>query len=209
MFWTASTRAIGIAAVLCGASVSFAFAQGRRQPAPIIRSAPQSSQQPHQGGINPKQTGQHLSDWMSAHSNLTPQQQQEALEKEPGFRDLPPKTQQNLRDQLSRLNELPPQKRQHRIETNEWMEHLTVEQRSQVRSATQQLASLPPDERRYVARTFRGLRQIAPGQREKVLNSDRFSHLTPAQRSTLDNLMKVEPLIPPAYDSGIDDQPTR
>jgi hypothetical protein len=64
-----------------------------------------------------------------------------------------------------------------------------------------QLADLPPDQRRYVARTFRGLRELPPAQRQAVLNSERFAHLTDAQRASLNSLMQVEPLLPPPYDA--------
>lgn len=166
--------------------------------APIERRAPNGAKQPN---------GEHLPEWLNQHKNLTPEQQQQALEKEPGFHDLPPQTQQHIRDQLKRLNAMTPEKRQRFLETNEWMEHLTPAQRNQVNSATKQLRDLPPDQRVYVARTFRGLRELSPAQRQAVLNSERFNHLTNAQRATLNSLMQVEPLMPPPYDAGPPIQP--
>lgn len=157
----------------------------------------------HQPGT-PHPTGEHLAEWMNTHRNLTPEQQQQALEHEPGFSSLPPATQQRLRDRLKQLNSMPPARQKRIIDWNEWMEHLPPAQRGQVRGAMQQLAALPPDQKRYVARTFRGLRELSPEQRQNVLNSDRFSTLSEAQRATLNSLMKVEPLLPPPYDSGAD-----
>ena len=141
---------------------------------------------------------------MNEHRNLTPDQQQQALEHEPGFDSLPPATQQRLRDRLKQLDSMPPDRQKHVIERNEAVEHMTPQQRIEFRSAMQQLAALPPDQRRYVARTFRGLRELSPEQRQNVLNSERFSSLTEAQRSTLNSLMRVEPLLPPAYDAAAD-----
>lgn len=191
------------------------------QPAPVVRPSPATvSQQPaasqsssslipiqkHQHpGAHP--TGDHLPEWLAKHKDLTPQQQQEALEKEPGFHDLPPATQQRVRERVKRLSEMPPEKRQRILQRNEAMERLTPEQRGEVRDAMKQLAALPPDQRRYVDRTFRGLRELSPAQRQNVLNSERFSHLTPEQRNVLNSLMKVEPLLPPPYDSGVPPQP--
>ncbi len=145
-------------------------------------------------------TGEHLSGWMNEHRNLTPEQQQLALSKEPGFSSLPPATQERLRERLRQLNAMPPEQRKHIIARNEAVEHMTPPQRAEFRSAMQQLQALPPDQRRYVSRTFRGLRELKPEQRQNVLNSERFNTLTPAQRSTLDSLLKVEPLLPPPYD---------
>ena len=148
-----------------------------------------------------KPNGEHLAEWMNRHSNLTPEQQQKALESEPGFKDLPPQTQQRMREHLAELNAMPPAQRQRLLEHNEWMEHLSPPQQKQVRAAMKQLADLPPDQRRYVARTFRGLRELPPAQRQAVLNSERFAHLTDAQRASLNSLMQVEPLLPPPYDA--------
>ena len=165
--------------------------------APIERRSPNAA----------KPTGEHLPEWINQHKDLTPEEQQKALEKEPGFRELPPQTQQRMRDQLNKLNSMSPEKRQHLLERNEAMERLNPAQRSQVNSAMKQLRDLPPDQRVYVARTFRGLRELSPAQRQAVLSSERFNHLTNAQRATLNSLMQVEPLLPPPYDAGPPPQP--
>jgi hypothetical protein len=165
--------------------------------APIERRPPNAA----------KPSGEHLPEWINQHKNLTPEEQQKALEKEPGFRELPPQTQQRMRDQLSKLNSMTPEKRQRLLEHNEWLEHLTPPQRTQFNSAMRQLRELPPDQRVYVARTFRGLRELSPAQRQAVLSSERFNHLTDAQRTTLNSLMQVEPLMPPPYDSSQPVQP--
>ena len=218
----AGTTLAGIALCLSIA----ALAQGRHSPPPAPphfsspAPAPQnsnSSAAEHSGGSSApierrspnavKPTGEHLPEWMNQHKNLTPEQQQQALEKEPGFRDLPPQTQQRMRDLLKRLNAMPPEKRQRLLEHNEWLEHLTPTQRSQFDGAMKQLRDLPPDQRVYVNRTFRGLRELSPAQRQTVLNSDRFNHLTDAQRAALNSLMQVEPLMPPPYDGGPPVQP--
>jgi hypothetical protein len=144
---------------------------------------------------------EHLLQWIDRHSNLTPEQRQQAFEQEhPGFRNLPPEKQQQLRARLAELNAMPPAKLKHLLEWNETMERLTPAQRLQVNKATQQLAALPKDQHLYVARTFRGLRELPPEQRKAVLSSDRFAHLNSAERATLNSLMAVEPLLPPPYD---------
>ena len=155
-----------------------------------------------------KPDGVHLEEWLNRHSNLTPDEQQRALANEPGFRELPPQTQQRFRERLAQLDAMTPLQRERLLDHNEAMERLTPAQRQQVDAAMKQLGALPPDQRRYVARTFRGLRELAPAQRQAVLNSDRFNHLTDAQRASLNSLLQVEPFMPPPYDAEAQPNPS-
>ena len=142
--------------------------------------------------------GEHLAEWMNQHSNLSPQQQQQALDREPGFHDLPQATQQRMHERLGELNAMPPQERQRLLANTEIMERLNPNQRAQVRGAMQQLGSLPADQRDAVARTYRQLRDLPPDQRSAALNSDRLrGQFNDAQRNTLNNLMRVEPMLEP------------
>ena len=169
----------------------------RRPPPPPAATAPPAPIERHPPVQGP-QNGEHLAGWLDHHSNLTPAQQQQALEREPGFHDLPPQTQQRYRDQLTPLNSLPPDRRSRMLSNTEAMEHMTPEQRGQVRGAMQELASLPPAAHRAVARTFRIVRGMPPPQRLAYLNSpDIRSQFTPQERDTLQHLMAVEPYLPP------------
>ena len=153
---------------------------------------------PQQKPIQPQQNKEHLAEWMDRHSNMPLEQQQRALQNEPGFHDLPPQTQQRMLDRLSRLNNMPPDQRRRILERNEVMEHLTPNQRQQVRGAMQQLGALPADRRRVVARAFRDLRDMPPAQRQATLDSEGFrSQFSDTERGTLSNLLAVEPLLPP------------
>jgi hypothetical protein len=171
--------------------------QARRQPGyppPAQRQAPGPGPAQRGGG----QKNEHLAQWMNQHSNLSPAQQQQALENEPGFRELPAQTQQNMRNRLAQLNAMPPQQRERVLNRNEAMERLTPEQRGQVRGAMEQLGGLPPDQRRFVARSFRELRELPPNERQAALNSPRYAgQMNDAQRATLNNLLRVEPMLPP------------
>ena len=134
---------------------------------------------------------------MDRHRNLPLAQQQQALQNEPGFRQLPPQTQQRMLDRLTQLNNMPDQQRRRVLEHNEAIERLTVPQRQQFRDAMQQLGGLPVDRRRLVARAFRDLREMPPPQRQAILNSDRFrGQFSEQERSTLGNLLAVEPFLP-------------
>jgi hypothetical protein len=171
------------------------------QPAPIVRQPPPGREmEPARAGASPGRVPQqgHLAQWMNQHSNLTPAEQMQALQREPGFRELPQQTQQRYMNRLGQLNAMPLQQRQRLLASNEAMEKLTADQRAQVRGAMQQLGGLPEDQRRQVQKTFRQLRDLPPDQRGAALNSERYrGQLNPQQMETLRGLMRVEPMLPP------------
>lgn len=138
----------------------------------------------------------HLAEWMNQHSGMTLEQQERALEHEPGFQELPVPTQQRMRGRLAQLNEMTPIQRERILEHTEAMERLTLAQRSQVRGAMQQLSSLPLDQRRAVSRSFRELRQLPTDQRMAAMNGTRYSWMNQAQRTTLARLIQVAPMLP-------------
>lgn len=180
--------------------VAMGYCAAREQAPRAARPAPQSARPaPQASRVGPRGNQEHLPQWMERHQNLSPQEQQRALESEPGFRQLPPQTQQRMRDRLSQLNAMNPQQRTHMLERAEQMEHLNPQQRQQVRGAMAQLGSLPMDRRRAVARAFRELREMPPQQRQAYLNSDGLQRqFSPEEQGTLRSLMSVEPLLPPA-----------
>ncbi len=116
----------------------------------------------------------------------------------------PAPTQQRMRERLTQLDNMPPQQRDRIISRTEVMEHLTPEQRGQIRSTMEMLSSLPPASRHAVSRTFRTLRGMPPQQLLNFLNTpDMRSQFTEQERTTLTNLMAVEPYLPPrAADSA-------
>ncbi len=144
----------------------------------------------------PNVVGPHLHQWMTNHSSLSLEQQQRALENEPGFHQLRPEEQQRQRDLLIRLNAMPPGQRDRYLARTEAMEQLTPPQGQQVRAALQQLGSLPEDRRRLVARIFREVRNMPAPQRQAYLNSPQLRlQLTGQERGTLDNLISVNPYL--------------
>ena len=179
----------------------------QQQGAPIERRAPSALAGPTSVGANgqlpgpkagaPKMhRGQHLAEWMNQHSGMTLEQQERALEREPGFQELPGPTQQRMRGRLAQLNEMTPMQRQRIIEHTEAMERLTLPQRSQVRGAMQQLSSLPLDQRKAVSRSFREVRLLPPDQRMAAMYSARYSWMNDEQRLTLTRLIQVAPMLP-------------
>ncbi len=175
----------------------------QQMPAPIERRPPAEAQpggggdqQQHLVGPNGRRGGEHLAEWMNQHQGMTLEQQQQALDREPGFTELPATTQQRMHERLAQLNAMTPMQRQRMLEHTEAMERLTPEQRSDVREAMQLWGSLPIDQRRQVMRSFRELRQLPPNQRMVVMMSPRYSWMTPAQRTSLTRLIQVEPMLP-------------
>jgi len=184
-----------LAALLLLGGVPLASAQplfGRR--AGFGQHRPQGALRP---GHGPNRNREHLAQWMQQHSNMSLADQQRALEKEPGFRGLPPQTQQRMRNRLVQLNNMPPERRRSLLARIEDMERLSPPQRQQVRSAMHQLGQLPPDRRRMVARAFRNLRDMPPSQQQALLHSENFrGRFSPEEQSTLSNLLSVGPLLP-------------
>ncbi len=171
---------------------------GQRPPAPQPRASQgrpnQFQNRPNNGGNNGRP---HLGDWMNAHRTQPLDQQQRALEQEPGFRQLRPEVQQRMRDRLTQLNNMTPERRQQAIARTEAMERLNPQQRQQVSSAAGQLGSLPEDRRRAVARAFHDLRDLPEGQRQNYLNSPQFrGQFSDHERGTLNNLLEVSPYLP-------------
>jgi Protein of unknown function (DUF3106) len=180
------------------AQSAYAHRSGAALRAPISQARPVPGPGPTPGSSpGPERNQEHLAQWMERHSNLSPADQQHALENEPGFRDLPATTQQRMRDRLTQLNNMSPEQRRRILDRTEAMERLTPPQRQQVRGAMLQLGGLPQDRRRLVARAFRDLREMPQPQRQAILNSDRFrGQFSDQERSTLSSLLAVEPYLP-------------
>ncbi len=162
------------------------FAMGQRGMAPV-RPAPEPRARQQE----------HLGRWFEKNGNLPLAEQQKALEKEPGFKDLPPETQQRLRNQITQLNQMTPDQRRRTLEDTEAMERLTPAQRQQFAGAMQSYGTLPKDRRKAVAKAFRNLREMPPQQREATMNSDRFrNQFSDQERGTLSSLLTLQPYIP-------------
>lgn len=214
-------RQIAVAVLWAGMAGSL-FAQVVRPAAPVVRP-PQAfggGYGPRPSGMQPGNPGQrfggpqggavmgpqtngarargeHLNQWMQDHHNMSPQDQQRALQKEPGFNQLPSQTQQRMVERLNRLNSMNPQQRERVLQRGEVMERMSPQQRVQVRSAMGQLSSLPDDRRRAVARSWRELRGLPAAQQNQMLNSPQFhQQFSDEERGTLGNLLSVSPLLP-------------
>lgn len=155
----------------------------------------QQIQQQQQMAARGDQT--HLSQWLSSHQNMTLQQQEQALRKEPGFNRLAPQAQQRLLFRLRQLDALTPAQRQRTLQRMEALEKLSPAQRLQIGRVMQQMGQLPPERQRVVRRAFLELRDMPLQQRQTTLASEQFQRqFSPQEQQILENLMRVEPYIP-------------
>jgi DNA-directed RNA polymerase subunit F len=139
----------------------------------------------------------HLGTWLQQHGNLPPEQQEKALESEPGFSRLAPETQQKLIDRLRQINRMPPKQRQRTVDHIEAMERLSPQMRQEVRSSLQEYRTLPEDRQRLMRKALRDLREYPPEQRAAMMNSGQFqAQFSPQERSILSNVLAVEPYSP-------------
>jgi hypothetical protein len=186
VFWAL----LGILPVACVPAHARPFAQGH---------APQSSHNAMPPGEPQGEGGRqpHLGTWLASHGNLPPQEQERALQSEPGFNRLPPETQQRLMGRLQQLNRMPPRQRQRTIDQIEAMEHLSPQMRQQVKSSVFAFRNMPPDRQRMMRKAFRDLREYPPEQRQAMMNSGQFqAAFTPQERSILGDMLSVEPYRP-------------
>ena len=201
-----TARCVSVLCLACCAVA--AFAQPKSQPhlgGGLNRPQQGSNQrpvqrfwqsQPNNVGAGASR-GEHLPQWMQQHGNLNTQQQQQALQRESGFHQLPPETQQRMLNRLDHLNSMSPEQRSRVLQRSEQMERLDPQQRSQVRGAMGQLGALPQDRRALVSRSFRALRVLPPQQQNQMLNSPEYhQQFSDEERGTLGNLLAVSPILP-------------
>lgn len=151
---------------------------------------PPHPQQKNGGAKAPK-----LGDWLQAHKDLPPDQQEKLLENDPAFKKLPPQRQAELKERLRKFNGLPLKQRDAAIRRMQFWDGLNPDQRKQVREANQQILTLPEPRRLEVHRELRKLIQMSPQQRQQTLESSEFkSAFSDQEQSILRNLAAISPV---------------
>jgi Protein of unknown function (DUF3106) len=164
---------------------------------PVNRPAFNAGPAQMRPGVNGGARPGHLGDWLNNHQNLSPQQQEEQLRREPGFNRLSPDQQARVLNRLRTLDARPPEQRERMIQRNEMFESLSPGQKADVRSSAETMRQMPGDRQAMVRRAFNDLRQIPPEQRAAILNSARFSQtFSPDERHVLGSLLSIEPYQP-------------
>jgi Protein of unknown function (DUF3106) len=116
----------------------------------------------------------HAGDWLRRYKDLPPDQQRQALEKDPDFQKLPPQRQTQLLQRLQHFSSLPSEQQERILSRMETWEHLTGAQKQQAKILFQQIQQLPPPRRRMLSTAVRGMRDLTPQQREDLINSDQY-----------------------------------
>lgn len=133
-----------------------------------------------------------LGDWLQAHKDLPPDQQEKALENDPFFKRLPQQRQNELKERLKKFNSLPPKQRDNAIRRMQYWDRLSPDQRKQVREANQQIETLPQPRRVELHRELRKLVQMSPQQRQQAFDSDEFkSTFSGQEQAILKNLASI------------------
>jgi hypothetical protein len=141
---------------------------------------------PQRQGRGMRRPGPHMGDWLRQHSNLSPEEQQRALEEDPNFRRLPAERQERLRRRLQKFNSLAPEQKQAILRRMETWEHLTPEQQERARDLFHGFRQLPPERRHALSEAFHELRDLSPEERQKALDTDRFrNNFSQQERSLL------------------------
>ena len=87
--------------------------------------------------------------------------------------------------------------RERTLERVENMERLPPERQQQIRASAARLDQLTPERQTAVRDAMRNLRNVPPGLRQSELNSQKYSQMTPEERSIVGDLLSVEPFHPP------------
>ncbi|HTV06061.1 MAG TPA: DUF3106 domain-containing protein [Acidobacteriaceae bacterium] len=177
-------------------------ANGPRQMRPAYagqnnanRSAPTIG--PRQSGFQNTRPGQqHLPQWWAAHRGLSPDQQAEAMRREPGFQSLPQGQQQRLLNRLRNFDSRPPQVQQRMLDRVEMFERLSPERQQEVRGASAAFNRMPQPQKQRMIQAFQQLRHMPPAERQQMLHSAYGQQFTPQERTVLGNLLSVEPYQP-------------
>lgn len=133
-------------------------------------------------------------DWLLKNQSLPPDQQEKALENDPGFQKLPPERQAQLKERLRKFNSLPPEQRERAVQRMQFMDSLTPQQRETFQQANQQFQALPDNRKMMVRTALRHLKQMDPQGREQVFQSDQFRNtFSPQEQGLLKSLSEISP----------------
>jgi hypothetical protein len=116
-------------------------------------------------------------EWLNRHKNLSPADQQKALNSDPQFQKLTPEQKQQLQNRLTEFNKLPPEQKERLLQRMVEFDKLTPQQQEQARNLQGRLRDIPENRRKMMQLALRNLRQMDPQQREEVLNSERFKSM--------------------------------
>jgi hypothetical protein len=161
-----------------------------------VPSVAQRGNQEHRQTPHPANKASHAGQWLRDNRNLSPAEQQKALENDPQFKKLPPQQQEQLRQRLQHFNQRTPEEQQKIIDRMDTWGHLTPEQKTEARQMHQQWQQLPADRRQAVQNAVKTLRTMPPEARQAAIDSPAYkSQFSPQERQILSGASKL-PLAP-------------
>lgn len=168
-----------------------------------LLTLPLGGQQPAKGSATPhpqiqksavQKGAPKLGAWLRAHKDMPLDQQEKALENDPGFKRISPQSQAQLKERLHKFNSLPADQKDKALRNMEYWEKLTPDQKEQIRQAHQHMETLPNERRVMVRRALRNLRKMSPNERQQEFQSDKFKTTFSDQEQTiLKNLAEINP----------------
>ena len=183
------------------AAISLALVVGSPTPSHALGRRGNRGERKQQAARRP---GHHAGEWLRQYKDLPADQQQQALDNDPAFRNLPPERQQKLKERLQHFSSLPSDRQQRILDRMETWEHLTPQQKQQAKQLFSQLKDLPPERRHMVQSAIDNLRNMSPEQRQQAIDSNRFKNqFSPQERGLLNGISQL-PLVP--ADGGQSDQ---
>ena len=186
--------------LLAGALLAQEAPPAKSEPPATTQERPQKEPGERHGGMGMREGhrgpgGHHAGEWLRKYQNLSPEQQEQALAKDPEFQKLPPERQERLRGVLRRFNSKTPEERQRMLERMQTFGHLTPEQQERARALFARFRNLPEERRHMVRRALRNLREMEPQQRSQVLGSEKFRSAFSAEE--MEVLKGMSELAPP------------
>ncbi len=128
--------------------------------------------------------------WVERVRDMSPEQQQQFLENNAQFKQLPPGRQQQILQNLDKWNRLTPEQKQEAIDRERLLEQLTPEQREYVRGTLlPKWQALPQPRRQAINQHLAMLRNMSPSTQQAALNDPKFTQgLSPDEQSMLRDL---------------------
>jgi hypothetical protein len=191
MTWAKGTQLLCLAGLLSLTGVAQRGTAHFTQAKPHPPAPPKQSKPNNPGAQKPAPK---MGDWLNGHKNLSADEQEKLLEKDPQFKSLPPDRQAALRERLRKFNSLTPEQRERALNRMQFMANLTPEQRQEIRDANQTLQGLPQERQVMVHKALRHLRQMTPDERAQAMSDERFQNtFSEQERGILSKLAAINP----------------
>src|SRR5260370_11863980 len=99
-----------------------------------------------------------VGEWLHQHKDLSPVEQQKALNHDPQFQKLSPEQKQQLQNRLTEFSKLPPEQKERVIHRMKEFDSLTPQQHQQPRNLQGRLPAIPANRRKLMHLPLRTLR---------------------------------------------------